>query len=141
MRKALDRLLRSFLQHRMNSNTRILLVDDNEQVVRSLSRMLSRADYDVSTCSDGLSALNLLKSEKEQGTFFSILITDVDMPNLNGFELIQELSNIDEKLAVIVITGSTDLDVIDLLGNRPKTKCIQKPFSIQDIMSLLSGLI
>ncbi|PYE56642.1 response regulator [Deinococcus yavapaiensis] len=69
------------------SAKRVLLVDDSVSVRRVVSSMLSRAGYAVKTAGDGAEALDLLRVDSD----FSAVLTDLEMPRVNGFELIEEV--------------------------------------------------
>jgi chemosensory pili system protein ChpA (sensor histidine kinase/response regulator) len=81
--------------------TRILLVDDSVSVRKVVGRMLESAGFEVVTAADGMEAL-----ERLHDTVFSAVITDLEMPRLNGFELIQQLRNRDalKGLPILVLT-------------------------------------
>ena len=64
----------------------LLLVDDSISVRKVVAKMLTRAGYRVSTAADGLEALELLRD-----TSFDALLSDLEMPRMNGFELIEEV--------------------------------------------------
>ena len=64
----------------------LLLVDDSVSVRKVVAKMLTRAGYRVSTAADGIEALELLRD-----TSFDALLSDLEMPRMNGFELIEEV--------------------------------------------------
>ena len=68
------------------SGEHILFVDDEEQIRKLLSTYLTRQGYDVATANDGLQALKAIQSRAPD-----LVITDVGMPNMNGFELTRRL--------------------------------------------------
>ena len=70
----------------LNISLRILLVDDSLSVRRVVSQTLKRNGYTVTTAADGQEALDLLSEHA-----FDAVITDLEMPRLNGFELTEEI--------------------------------------------------
>ncbi|WP_261665386.1 Hpt domain-containing protein [Deinococcus sp. Marseille-Q6407] len=66
---------------------RVLLVDDSLSVRRLVSRMLERGGYEVVTAADGQEALDLLQLD----TRFDLVISDLEMPRMNGYELLSSL--------------------------------------------------
>jgi chemosensory pili system protein ChpA (sensor histidine kinase/response regulator) len=83
-------------------NARILLVDDSLSVRRHVSRSLERAGFTVLTASDGQEALERLLS----GEVAELVLTDLEMPRLNGFELIRALraSPVTSRLPIVVMS-------------------------------------
>jgi chemosensory pili system protein ChpA (sensor histidine kinase/response regulator) len=79
---------------------RLLLVDDSLSVRRVVSRLLERAGYQVVTASDGQEALDLLR----QDTQFHAILTDLEMPRVNGFEVIEDVRRRDSSIPIIVMT-------------------------------------
>lgn len=65
---------------------RILIVDDEKLVRSALKRVFRKCNYEIAEALDGLEALQKLESD-----FFDLLITDNDMPNKKGIELIQDI--------------------------------------------------
>jgi len=80
--------------------SRLLLVDDSLSVRRAVSRMLERAGHQVVTASDGLEALELLRD----GLQVQAVLTDLEMPRANGFEVIEEVRRHYPHLPVVVMT-------------------------------------
>lgn len=92
--------------------TKILLVDDERLVLRSLEKTLLRADFDVDTARDARTGLDLFKTALDDGEPFDVAILDLNMPNLAGqddanagLELLSKLLEIDADLAVVVLTA------------------------------------
>jgi serine/threonine protein kinase len=82
---------------------RILVIDDEEDM-RTVSRaVLTDAGYDVTTAGDGIEALMRLGA----GTF-DLILSDVDMPNLDGFKLLEVVSRKGIQTPVIFVTGKVD---------------------------------
>ena len=84
----------------MNGNQLILVVDDDEEMLRMLNVLLELEGYDVITTADGRSAVTLLV---ECGP--DLVILDVVMPGLDGIETLRRLRKIDQNLPVIMLTA------------------------------------
>ena len=78
---------------------RILVVDDDEQLRRMLERMLSNAGYEVRTAKDGFDALAQMRHGVPE-----LMITDLNMPNMSGFELLSVVRRRFPQIEVVVIT-------------------------------------
>jgi chemosensory pili system protein ChpA (sensor histidine kinase/response regulator) len=84
--------------------TRVLVVDDALSVRRSMQQLLEDAGYDVITAADGFLALEALRTQTP-----AIVLTDLEMPNLNGLELTQRLRELPQFMGtpVVMITSRT----------------------------------
>ena len=86
----------------MDNLYKLLIIDDNKDILTALNEFLSKKKYDVVSASDGLDGLKLLETEK-QG--FDLVITDLIMPNISGVGLISILKKNFPDIPVIAITG------------------------------------
>ena len=83
----------------------MLIVDDEESLVRLFSRLLGAAGYEVSTRADGKAAVELLASTK-----FDVIVSDIDMPRMNGIRLLEAVRQHDLDVPVILMTGAPNLE-------------------------------
>ena len=88
------------------STRRILLADDDAQTRLSLEYILEAARYEVSVAEDGAAALALLDDLSERGVAVDLVITDLQMPELDGLAVIHGVRARQPELPSIVITGS-----------------------------------
>ncbi len=91
---------------------RILLVDDERLVRRSMEKTMLRAGYDVEAAEDVRAGLELFREAREEGEPFDIAILDLHMPNFDGvddpdagLELLSRLLELDPDLPAIVLTA------------------------------------
>ena len=113
------------------SRSRVLLVDDEEGVRRLLSTMLESA-YDVESAIDGESAMRLLR---EPGAHYDLLISDLNLPGMDGLTLIREAQRLTSSLPAIVITGySSEASAIQAL-NLGVTGYLTKPFALTQVLA------
>lgn len=96
----------------MTEDIRILLVDDERLVRRSMEKTLLRAGFDVDTAENTSDGLALFKTALDGGEPFHIAVLDLNMPNLEGqrdpnagLELLTRLLEIDANLPVVVLTA------------------------------------
>ncbi|MGD0886129.1 MAG: response regulator [Thermodesulfovibrionales bacterium] len=87
--------------------TRILLVDDDSMIRDMIGFILEVSDYVVETAEDGLEAL-----EKYKATSPHVIITDMNMPEMDGLALIQEIRRIDSDVSIILLTGNDDTETL-----------------------------
>ena len=83
------------------SNGRIMLVDDEPDINSALSVVLKRGGYDVDTFENPFIALEKLKPG-----FYGLIILDMKMPQMDGFELDREIKKVDKKAKICFLTAS-----------------------------------
>ena len=82
-------------------NCRIMLVDDEPDINAALSVVVKREGYDVDTFENPFIALEKLKPG-----FYGLIILDVKMPQMDGFELYREIKKVDRKAKICFLTAS-----------------------------------
>jgi len=122
----------------MTNPKRLLIVDDNEDILSTFYEFFNSMGYEVKTAGDGFVALKLLRDE---ALFFDCLITDLVMPNISGVGLISIVKKEFTHLKIIAITGYGDQP--GALASEAKADIVLfKPidlFKIEDtVASLLS---
>ena len=80
--------------------SKILLVDDDENLNKILSFQLTQMGFDITTATDGSSGLNLFK----RGSF-DIVITDLQLPGMTGMELLTSIRRLDKNVIILIITA------------------------------------
>lgn len=86
--------------------TKLLLIDDEESIIRVLSISLQSDGYEVLTAYNGESGLRLYDEESPD-----IVLTDIKMPGIDGIEVLRRIKEINPDSEVIVITGHGDMDI------------------------------
>ena len=108
----------------------ILIADDEPNMRKVLGAMLERKGYEVHHASDGLGALEVLEDHH-----IDIIITDYDMPTMNGAQLAEKL----EKFPVILVSGRED--AINAGKNHPNIiRILIKPYDRHDLKKALSAM-
>jgi DNA-binding NtrC family response regulator len=83
---------------------KILIVDDEEIVLKSCLRILGDGDYEVEAVQDGLEALR-----KIEASSYDILILDIMMPKIDGLEVLQRVKEMHPDIDIIMITGLSQI--------------------------------
>ena len=122
----------------VSSNKRILLVDDNENIIKVLKVGLKHMGYQVTSETDSTKALELLKSKPEG---FDLVITDFIMPNLKGSELAANIKEINKAVKVILITGYMDESLEALNHSDIIDACVSKPIEITKLCETINNLL
>ncbi len=102
----------------------ILVVDDDFDTRRLVKIFLEQAGYAVATATDGEDGLNIFKSYRSR---IALLLTDVRMPNMNGFDLADRVLELDSELPVLFMSGEA-WNASRGLG------CIAKPFTATELV-------
>ena len=116
----------------MKSRARVLVIDD-EHLMRNLVRgILVKEGYSVATASGPPDALQKLDSSR-----FDIIITDLRMPEVDGFSFIAQLKERYPGTCLIVMTGFGDADTADDVRARGADEYITKPFNEREIQVIV----
>jgi two-component system nitrogen regulation response regulator GlnG len=120
-----------------NPQTPVWIIDDDQSMRWVLDKTLSNNGYQVSAFESGSVALASFKrtppSERP-----SLIITDVRMPGINGFELLKQIKNISPQTPIIVMTAYTDLDTTVQAFHEGAFEYLPKPFDIDDALELVA---
>ena len=92
----------------LDSMTKILLAEDDNDMRRFLVKALQNAGYDVASFDNGLSAYHRLREEP-----FELLLTDIVMPEMDGIELARRATELDPDIKVMFITGFAAVALAD----------------------------
>lgn len=103
---------------------RVLVVDDEEILRRSLSTQLSKLGLSVETAGDGIDALEMM----ERNGGYDLILLDVTMPRLNGFETLERIREFDEDPRVIIMSGFAPQKIADEFAHLKPDAIISKPF-------------
>lgn len=110
----------------------ILVVDDNEDLLDTLAIILKHHGFKVATAINGFSAINTFR----QGVF-DITLMDIMMPDMNGVEAFQHIREIDPDALVILMTGSSEDDIVAGALREGVHCVVQKPFRIDQTIEVI----
>lgn len=116
---------------------KILVVDDSTAVRQSVTYVLDQEGYEVVQATDGQDALSRL-----DGTAFSLIITDVNMPNMDGIEFTRTAREIDayRYTPIVVLTTESQTDKMEAGKAAGATGWIVKPFNADKLMQVVKRL-
>jgi len=123
------------------TNKKILIVDDNPYIRKILTMMLKLENLEVETASDGSEALNIIIS-KSKGEF-DIIVTDYQMPIINGQELAETLKKYDEykNIPIVLVTQVADIKYENDDKYRVFDKILHKPVAQEIIVETINILL
>ncbi len=114
---------------------RILLAEDDEAMRAFLARALDKAGYEVVSFNNGADALERLKQEP-----FTLLLTDIVMPRMDGIELARRASSLDPDIKIMFITGFAAVTLNS--ETQPKdSRVLSKPFHLRDLVREVDKLL
>ncbi|MFC1619353.1 PAS domain S-box protein [Candidatus Neomarinimicrobiota bacterium] len=112
----------------------ILVVDDEPMLPMLLREILESANYVVSIAESGESALKHIRESSER---VDLIITDLDMRNMGGRELVESIRGDSLKTPVIVTSGYFDPDEVKELKNLDVERFMNKPFKVEEVIKLV----
>lgn len=114
---------------------RILVVDDEENARIALSKILTREGYEVASAGNGNEALTYLQSKDVE-----LVITDINMPEMNGITFLRELNRLRPASNVIMITAYGEVESYIEAMNLGAFEYINKPVKIDELKKIISKL-
>jgi CheY-like chemotaxis protein len=113
---------------------KILVIDDEELIIKSLAKLLEKSGFEVFVAKNGLDALAMVEDEH-----FDLLIADIRMPGMNGVEIIDSVNQIlqekkEKPIPVIFITGYADAEIEKRAKILKPLAYIYKPFDIGELV-------
>ena len=116
--------------------TRILLAEDDESMRGFLVRALEKAGHDVIAFANGEEAYERLKTEP-----FTLLLTDIVMPKMDGIELARLASELDPDLKIMFITGFAAVILNNDIAAPKDARVLSKPFHLKDLVREVDRLL
>jgi len=116
-------------------NKRILVVDDEENARVVLSKILAHDGYDVSSAANGVEALNFLRSKDVE-----LIITDLNMPEMNGLMFLRELNRSHPSSNVIMITAYGEVESYLEAMTLGAFEYINKPVKYDDLKKVINKI-
>src|SRR5215208_1287175 len=121
---------------RLTEMSRILLAEDDNDMRRFLAKALQNAGYEVVAFDNGRSAYERIREEP-----FTLLLTDIVMPEMDGIELARKATQLDPDLKVMFITGFAAV-ALNPDSEAPKdASVLSKPFHLKDLVNEVERLL
>lgn len=118
-----------------SAHVRILVVDNDEQILSILREYLQLCHYHVTAAATGLEALKRLRSED-----YDVLVTDIVMPDISGLGLIEITRKEFPHLPVIAMTGYGK-KVKDLANEISPDHYLEKPFDLNELSRIIDSVL
>jgi DNA-binding response OmpR family regulator len=119
----------------VSKGSRILVVDDEDGIRRTLAIALGKAGYQVLEARDGAEAMRLWRDSGAD-----LIITDLHMPDKNGLEVIMELRAFDRSIPIIAMSDGGRTRQHGLLGDAKllgAVRTVPKPFTLEEMLAVV----
>ncbi len=128
----------AILENLPRGSERILIVDDEEMIVRMAAKMLTRLGYDVTSQTSPLDALNLFRSDPRA---FDLIITDYTMPGMTGIDLAREIFKERPQQPIILSTGFNERLTEEGARRLGIAEIVMKPLVRQELAELVRRVL
>jgi len=116
----------------MGETTRILIIDDDENIRKVLTTILEDEGYDVESVDTAKKAI-----ERTRRKFYNLALIDIRLPDMEGIELLTKMKNTTPKIRKLIITGYPTLQNAVEAVNRGADAYIMKPFDIEKVLEAM----
>jgi len=116
----------------MRGNPAILLVDDDLEFRKAMKRLFEKSGYDIAIAADGNEALEALSDRA-----FDLIISDLRMPNLDGIELMGEITKRGLKTPIVFLTAYGEVESYMDLMNLGAFEYVNKPIKGKEILEMV----
>ena len=113
----------------MSEMEKILVIDDDESIRKTLAMVLEREGYQVDTAQNGTVAI-----EKSQGNFYNLALIDIRLPDMEGTRLLVELKETTPRMIKILLTGNPTLDNAITAVNKNADAYLTKPVNLDQLL-------
>ena len=128
-----EQTIQGYIEHK-DRNLNVVAIDNDEVLLLMLKEMYAQEGIHCDTCTDAAELMEMIRRKE-----YNLLLTDLNMPGINGFELLELLrsSNVgnSQTIPVVVATASGSCDAEELLG-KGFAGYLFKPFSISELMEV-----
>jgi len=114
---------------------KLLFVEDEDDLLEIISDTLFKLDADFVTAKNGQDALDVLSKQK-----IDIVVTDINMPVMNGLELIQNINELYPEVKVIIMSAHTEIEYIKKANDLGVKDYLIKPFDFIKFIELVSTM-
>jgi signal transduction histidine kinase/ActR/RegA family two-component response regulator len=113
----------------------VLFVEDEIMQVELMRKALEAAGYRVLAAADGLEAVDIFSQHKDE---IAVVVLDIGLPKLNGWEALQKMKGIDPTLKPIIASGNIPPQVDALVANGELSTVLRKPYGLNEILEKIA---
>ncbi|HEY4643548.1 MAG TPA: response regulator [Bacteroidota bacterium] len=111
-------------------SARILAVDDDRTMLNLIREVLSKEKFHITTVEGGKEGMKVLNRSR-----FDLILLDIDMPDVNGFDVLRHIRSRSSDVKVVMVTGLNDLESGVRAMESGANGYITKPFNVKDFVS------
>lgn len=115
---------------------RILIIDDEPEILEKLQQLLEKEHYTVDTAADGEEALDRIWADE-----YDLILLDVMLPRIGGFDILSEIRSADISTPVLMLTAKSGIDDRVNGLNMGADDYLTKPFSVAELLARIRALI
>ncbi|MBI5184550.1 MAG: response regulator [Nitrospinae bacterium] len=119
----------------------VLIVDDERSLRFSMKTALMTGGYKISTAMDGKEGLEKIHENENGDSPVSLIITDINMPGMNGLRFIDELKKLPRQIPIIVVTGYGDRNLLEELVHKGISGYLDKPMNVEALREKAAEII
>ena len=116
--------------------SRILIVDDEKNIVRSLTEILTDEGYEVTNTEDGIKALEIIQKDPPD-----LVLLDIWLPGMDGIEVLKTVKVYHPEIEVLIMSGHGTIDTAVKATKLGAQDFIEKPFSLDRITQSIAGVL
>ncbi len=120
----------------MSKSPKILIVDDEKNILILLKKVLDDMHYAVETCAEGIKALSILNKQN-----IDVVLLDLNLPDLGGIEILKSISQMPQKPDVIIITAFGNIENAVEAMKLGAVDFMQKPFTPEQVRNTVMKVI
>ena len=115
---------------------KLLFVEDEEDLLSIISDALTKLEANFITTNNGLDAFNIVKKNLD----IDVIITDINMPVLNGLEFIKKIRKENINIPIIVMSAHTEIEYINEIKKYEINEYLLKPFDFIKFIELITSM-
>ena len=116
----------------MGEHARILVIDDDESIRKTLATILEEKGYSVDTAENGKEAI-----KKSKDKFYNLALIDIRLPDMEGTKLLTAMKNNTPKMIKVIVTGHPSLQNAIEAVNKGADAYIIKPFNVDAVLNTI----
>ena len=116
----------------MGERARILVVDDDESIRKTLANILEEKGYSVDTAENGREAIR-----KSKAKFYNLALIDIRLPDMEGTKLLTAMKEATPRMVKIIVTGYPSLQNAIEAVNKGADAYILKPFNVESVLNTI----
>jgi len=116
----------------------VLIIEDEEMILESVSELLTDEGYQCLSARDGLEGLNVWKENRGR---IQVVLLDIDLPKMGGWDVLRRMRDIDEEARVVLCSGYFDPETRNLSDGKRVIEYLAKPYSGKEVLESISRVM